>query len=103
MSRQHAAQVSIYSVSLHHSTWCHALPVDNESVSLPELCLVKAGLSFAIAVHVLSVLDVCYLFLMCLHSLCTWLPGIAYRGLCATSSETLLTASVGSISPDQGI
>ncbi len=34
---------------------------------------------------------------------CTWQPVIAYQGLCATSSETLLTRTVGPVNPDQDI
>ncbi len=34
---------------------------------------------------------------------CTWLPVIAYQGLCAISSKTLLILTVGPISPDQDI
>jgi len=34
---------------------------------------------------------------------CTWLPVIAYQGLCATSSKTLLIRTVGPISPDQDV
>ena len=34
---------------------------------------------------------------------CTWLPVIAYQGLCATSSKTLLIPTVGPNSPDQDI
>ncbi len=34
---------------------------------------------------------------------CTWLPVIAYQGLCDTSSKTLLIRTVGPISPDQDV
>ena len=58
-----------------------------ESVNLPKPFLVKVGLLFAMVVwHLLFMGD---------EVPCTWLPVIAYQGLCATSSKTLLIPTVG--------
>ncbi len=62
------------------------MSIDGESVNLPKPFLVEMGLLFAMV-----------------EVPCTWLPVIAYQGLCATSSEKLLICTVGPISPDQDI
>jgi hypothetical protein len=62
--------------------WCHAMPIDGESVNLPKPFLVKAGLLW------------CYLLFMCDDVPCTWLPAIAYQRVCTTRSETLLIPTV---------
>ncbi len=72
------------------------MSIDGKSVNLPKPFLVKVGLLFAMVVHVASTL-------LGDEVPCTWLPVIAYQGLCATTSNTLLIPTVGPIIPDQDI
>ncbi len=75
-------------MSINHSVWS----IDSESVNLPKPFLVNVGLLFAM-VHMASTLQV----------VCSWLPVIAYQGLCATTFDMLLICTVGPTSPDQDI